>query len=339
MQINQMIEQLTKLKEAYGNIEIDVLSSNCFYALQSDICLRIDEFGDILGVIKAYEGYTETRGKFNQVIQNDSWMQFKDVNMSEKEAKQLWMEAGKPSRMQHKEIQETSDKNDPFKDYSVDRLKEELHSANLVMSGALENETKLNNKLSELSFKNTWYDREGYSMPLNKWLIVECKDKSYMVGKAHQVGGNVVFDITYELKKYDNSDGTGQAIEMGGRPSWCNRWKVFEFPDAETNLRTFLVGRKCGGLPEIKNDKFTEPYNIVKAKTHGDAIRAYNEYHNCAYFYGDVMAELDDGEAIDINDICSKAQIRDAIYGAKTLVAEEYKIDFNLAKIKAGNHD
>lgn len=103
MLIDKMIEQLQKLKETYGNIEVDMCDSHCYMATHDDICLRIDEFGDILAVIQSPYGKGR-KGKFNQIIQNDSWMQFKDVNMSEKEAKANWMAAGKPSRMQWKDI-------------------------------------------------------------------------------------------------------------------------------------------------------------------------------------------------------------------------------------------
>ena len=114
MMIERLIDQLTKLRNTYGNIEVDISAEHAYRAVGENVCIRIDEFGDILAVIQ--DACNKKQRELNQVDQNDSWMQFKDPNMSEKEAKDRWRDAGMPSRMKPIELVETSPEQSSFND-------------------------------------------------------------------------------------------------------------------------------------------------------------------------------------------------------------------------------
>lgn len=117
MMIDTLIEQLIKLRRTYGCIEVDLEADDCFQATHSDVGIRIDEFGDVLAVIQSV--YNKKKKGFNQLMQNDSWLQFKGPNVGDNEAKRLWAEAGKPSRMTSREIVEASPEDKPLMSYLV----------------------------------------------------------------------------------------------------------------------------------------------------------------------------------------------------------------------------
>lgn len=72
--IDTLIDQLVKLRRTYGHIEVDLDSDGCFQATHSDVGIRIDEFGDVIAVIQS--AYNKKTKGFNQLMQNDSWLQF-----------------------------------------------------------------------------------------------------------------------------------------------------------------------------------------------------------------------------------------------------------------------
>lgn len=117
MMIDTLIDQLVKLRRTYGHIEVDLDSDGCFQATHSDVGIRIDEFGDVIAVIQS--AYNKKTKGFNQLMQNDSWLQFKGPNVGDNEAKRLWAEAGKPSRMTSREIIEASPEEKPLMSYLV----------------------------------------------------------------------------------------------------------------------------------------------------------------------------------------------------------------------------
>ena len=117
MMIDTLIDQLVKLRRTYGHIEVDLDSDGCFQATHSDVGIRIDEFGDVIAVIQS--AYNKKTKGFNQLMQNDSWLQFKGPNVGDNEAKRLWAEAGKPSRMTSREIVEASPEEKPLMSYLV----------------------------------------------------------------------------------------------------------------------------------------------------------------------------------------------------------------------------
>ena len=115
--IDSLIDQLIKLRRTYGSIEVDLDADGCFQATHSDVGIRIDEFGDVLAVIQS--AYNKKKKGFNQLMQNDSWLQFKGPNVGDNEAKRLWAEAGKPSRMASREIVEASPDKKPLMSYWI----------------------------------------------------------------------------------------------------------------------------------------------------------------------------------------------------------------------------
>lgn len=117
MMIDSLIDQLIKLRRTYGSIEVDLDADNCFHATYKDVGIRIDEFGDVIAVIQS--AYNNKKKEFNQLLQNDSWIQFKGPNVGDNEAKRLWAEAGKPSRMAPREIVESSPEDKPLMSYLV----------------------------------------------------------------------------------------------------------------------------------------------------------------------------------------------------------------------------
>lgn len=115
--IDSLIDQLIKLRRTYGSIEVDLDADNCFQAAHDQVGIRIDEFGDVIAVIQS--AYNKKKKGFNQLLQNDSWLQFKGPNVGDNEAKRLWAEAGKPSRMTTRDIVETSPKENPLMSYWI----------------------------------------------------------------------------------------------------------------------------------------------------------------------------------------------------------------------------
>lgn len=114
--IDNLIDQMVKLRKAYGPIEVDFCDTECFGAIHDQVAIRIDEFGDVLAVLQS--AYRKKKYRFNKVMQNDSWLQFKEPNTSDKEAKRRWAEAGKPSKMNPVDIKDSVDPR-PLVGYAV----------------------------------------------------------------------------------------------------------------------------------------------------------------------------------------------------------------------------
>ena len=142
MMIERLIDQLTKLRNTYGNIEVDISAEHAYRAVGENVCIRIDEFGDILAVIQ--DACNKKQRELNQVDQNDSWMQFKDPNMSEKEAKDRWRDAGMPSRMKPIELVETSPEQSSFND----RISKIIHVFDMVKDNIIN--AKIGKKVASL---------------------------------------------------------------------------------------------------------------------------------------------------------------------------------------------
>ena len=114
----------------------------------------------------------------------------------------------------------------------VEELRRQLKEANGLYYTSAEENTKLRNKLSSLSFNNTWYDRDHYPMPTNKKLLVQTKDGQYLIGVAQQdSSGMTVFSVSHELKPVDPWRNDNTLSEFLGMSSWAKQWKVFEFPE------------------------------------------------------------------------------------------------------------
>ena len=115
--IDTLIDQLVKLRRTYGHIEVDIRADGLYQAIGQNVCIRIDEFGDVLAVIQS--AYDKQQRGFNQVDQNDSWLQLKGPNMSDHEAKMKWKAAGMPSRMKPMEAVEDPPDQRPLQAYWV----------------------------------------------------------------------------------------------------------------------------------------------------------------------------------------------------------------------------
>lgn len=114
----------------------------------------------------------------------------------------------------------------------VEELRRQLKEANELYYTSAEENTKLRNKLSRLSFKNTWYDRDNYPMPTNKKLLVQSKDGRYLIGVAKQnSSGNTEFSVSHVLRPVDPWSDSYTLSEFLGMSSWAKQWKAFEFPE------------------------------------------------------------------------------------------------------------
>lgn len=115
----------------------------------------------------------------------------------------------------------------------VDILRKQLVDANRLYYSTAEENTKLRNKLSSLSFKDTWYEeRIGYLMPLDRRLIVLSKDGKYFVGRAMKDSQDrTEFHIDYELTPVNPKLKGSVVLEFRGRETWVNRWKILELPE------------------------------------------------------------------------------------------------------------
>lgn len=67
----------------------------------------------------------------------------------------------------------------------------------------------------------------------------------------------------------------------------------------------YIVGLLVGGLMEDPNLRFTAPYDIIEANSDKEAEHIYNTKHNCDYFYGSVMCNIDDNDITDVSPYCS----------------------------------
>ena len=114
----------------------------------------------------------------------------------------------------------------------VEELRKELKEANALYYTSAEENTKLRNKLSRLSFKTTWYDRDHYPLPTNKKLLVQAKDGQYLIGVAkRESSGKTEFSVSHELRPVDPWHNDNMLSEFAGMSSWAKQWKVFEFPE------------------------------------------------------------------------------------------------------------
>lgn len=114
----------------------------------------------------------------------------------------------------------------------VEELRRQLKEANGLYYTSAEENTKLRNKLSSLSFNATWYDRDHYPMPTNKKLLVQAKDGRYLIGVAKRnSSGNTEFSVSHKLKPVDPWCDDNTLTEFLGMSSWAKQWKVFEFPE------------------------------------------------------------------------------------------------------------
>ncbi len=114
----------------------------------------------------------------------------------------------------------------------VIELRNQIKEANSLYYTSAEENTKLRNKLSRLSFKTTWYDRDHYPMPVNRRLIVQGKDGKYYVGRTMKdTQGRTEFHIEYELTPVNPKLIGSVVLEFLGMSSWAKQWKVIEFPE------------------------------------------------------------------------------------------------------------
>ena len=114
----------------------------------------------------------------------------------------------------------------------VEELRKQLKDANGLYYSVAEENTKLRNKLSSLSFKSTWYERDHYPMPLNKKLLVQSKDGRYLIGVAQRASdGKIEFNVSYELTTVHPNFNGSVITEFLGMSSWAKQWRVIEFPE------------------------------------------------------------------------------------------------------------
>lgn len=115
---------------------------------------------------------------------------------------------------------------DPYKDSSVDELKRDLINANFLLSDVHTEETRLRNKVSSLSFRNTWYNN-SYGVPTHHDTIVATKDNQmYIVRRKGDVPHldyiGQPMNVTYKIVPVEEPT----QIQLDD----VARWKVFEFP-------------------------------------------------------------------------------------------------------------
>lgn len=224
--ISRLIDQLVQLRDTYGNIEVDVLSDHCYNATFDDVCIRIDEFGDVIAVVQEYDRQQMKYGKFNELIQNDAYMQFSQPEDPDgSKAIERWKAAGEPSRMKRKEIVTQSQL------APIDDLIRQRNEANELYSFSAEENTKLRNKLGTQTFKNTWYEGK-HAMPTNHRLLVKSKQGKYFVGHAKKTEQGIDFHIEYELTLPVYTFHVASVYhDIDGCPSWAEAWRVIEFPE------------------------------------------------------------------------------------------------------------
>lgn len=79
----------------------------------------------------------------------------------------------------------------------------------------------------------------------------------------------------------------------------------------------YLVGTLCGGLQELPDLSFGEPFEIIKAKNEKDACKIYNEKHKCSYFYGQVMATIIAGKPFFLHECVTKNEVKNILESIK----------------------
>ena len=94
-----------------------------------------------------------------------------------------------------RKIHPVGNRRDPFADYDRERFVRELTDANMLLSGWLEEETKLRNQVVALMNQVTWYN--DYQIP-GRLDVAILKDGKTVIGVPNKDGS---FDIKYVIMK------------------------------------------------------------------------------------------------------------------------------------------
>lgn len=76
---------------------------------------------------------------------------------------------------------------------------------------------------------------------------------------------------------------------------------------SSTKLK-YLVGTLCAGLMEEPEYYFHPPYMIIEAKSKSEAVNIYNGKSHAKYFYGSVIANIDNNKLENISTHITKEE-------------------------------
>ena len=79
------------------------------------------------------------------------------------------------------------------------------------------------------------------------------------------------------------------------------------------NGKRYLVGTLLGGLMEDPDFRFDAPFDFIDADSELEAVRAYNQKHQCSYFYGAVICEIIEDEPFKISRYINLSEVEDIL--------------------------
>ena len=76
---------------------------------------------------------------------------------------------------------------------------------------------------------------------------------------------------------------------------------------------TYVVGTFVDSMTGMEADYFSGPYDVIEAESKEEACSIYNKKHKCGYFYGKVMAEIQDDRITDLDKYARLVDVEMAI--------------------------
>lgn len=101
-------------------------------------------------------------------------------------------------------------------------------------------------------------------------------------------------------------------------------------------MNKYLIGLYCGAMTGGPYEgSFTDPYALIKANNKQDALNTFNDIYKCDYFYGEIIAEVQNNNLINIDENISvnkaKSIFRKVLNdgNSKPLIISKYRYNEN----------
>lgn len=89
-------------------------------------------------------------------------------------------------------------------------------------------------------------------------------------------------------------------------------------------MKKYLVATASGGLMECPEFTYSL-YDVIEAESRKEACKIYNKKHNCNYFYGAIICEIEkNGKLVDIDEDCSVREAKEGYREAINFPPEAY---------------
>ena len=106
-------------------------------------------------------------------------------------------------------------------------------------------------------------------------------------------------------------------------------------------MKKYLVATASGGLMECPEFTYSL-YDVIEAESKKEACKTYNKKHNCSYFYGIVICEIEKETLVNIGEDYSVRQAKEILCNGRKLYktitdvlnSGSYNIDLTITKCK-----